>query len=167
MTPQPFDFVQLLAYIGMAIGILGTVLPVVPGPLLIWLSTLLWAWNDGFQVVGWPTLILLLLLAMAAEISDVVLAGMGAKKGGASWQSMMVAGIAAVAGLLIFNVVGAIAGAFLGLLGWEARRHGGEWRQAWQTSRSFLLGYLAAIVVKIFFVILMLLLFFWQVRVGV
>ena len=167
MTPHTTSFIQFLAYAGMVIGVFGTVLPVVPGPVLVWLSALLWAWDDRFQAVGWPTLILLLLLALAAEISDVVLAGMGAKKGGASWQSMVAAGVAAVAGLIIFNVVGAVIGAFLGLLFWEARRHGGEWRQAWHASRSFILGYLAAIVVKIFFVIAMLLLFFWQVRAGV
>ena len=167
MTPQTTNFIQILAYAGMVIGVLGTVLPVVPGPMLVWLSALLWAWGDGFHVVGWPTLLILLLLALAAEVSDVVLAGMGAKKGGASWQSMVAAGVAAIIGLLIFNVVGAVIGAFLGLLFWEARRHGGEWRQAWNASRSFILGYLAAIIVKIFFVILMLLLFIWQVRSGV
>ncbi len=162
MSPQVVGLLQLLAYIGLALGIIGTVAPIIPGPLLIWISALLWAWADGFQAVGWPTLIVLALITLLAELSDVALATMGAKKGGASWMSMIVAGVAAIIGFIFFNIIGAILGAFLGLFAWEAYRQGWQWRKAWQASGSFIIGYLIAMVVKIAFVILMIVLFVWQ-----
>jgi len=162
MSEQTAALLQLIAYLGLILGVIGTVAPVLPGPVLIWLSTLLWAWADGFQTIGWPTLLILAVLAILAEISDVVLAGMGAKQGGAAWSSMMVAGIAAIIGFFIFNFIGAIVGAFLGLLAWEARRHDWQWEKGWRASSRFIIGYLLALIVKMFFAAIMVIIFIWQ-----
>ena len=62
-----------LAYVLMLLGIIGAILPLVPGPLLIWLGTLVWAWVDGFQRIGWPTLLVLGLLTVLAWASDTVM----------------------------------------------------------------------------------------------
>ena len=162
MSAQWSQLLQVVAYLGIILGLIGTVAPVLPGPVLIWASMLLWAWADAFRAVGWPTLAVLAVLAILAELSDIALAATGAKKGGASWQSMAVAGVAAIAGLFLFSLIGAIVGAFLGLLIWETYRHGGEWRQAWRASGSFILGYMAAMIVKVVFVAMMLAVFVWQ-----
>ena len=162
MQPQAASAIQILAYLGMVVGVIGTVAPIIPGPVLIWLSALLWAWSDGFQMVGWPTLLVLALLVILAELSDVALATMGAKKGGASWTSMFVAGVVAIIGFIFFNILGAILGAFWGLFAWEAYRQRWQWRKAWRASGSFIIGYLVAIIVKIFFAALMIALFAWQ-----
>jgi uncharacterized protein YqgC (DUF456 family) len=162
MSPQTAGLLQLIAYAGLIAGIIGTVAPVIPGPLLIWLSALLWAWADGFHAVGWPTLVVLALLVIVAELSDVALAAMGAKKGGASWTSMVVAGIVAIIGLIFFSIPGAILGAFWGLFAWEAYRQRWQWRKAWRASSRFIIGYLIAIIVKIIFASLMIIIFIWQ-----
>jgi uncharacterized protein YqgC (DUF456 family) len=52
MTITPAELLQFLAYVGFGLGVIGVVLPIIPGPALIWLSALLWAWADGFQAVG-------------------------------------------------------------------------------------------------------------------
>ena len=163
MSPQWAQTAQVVAWLGLVLGVIGTVAPILPGPILVWASILLWAWADGFQAVGWPTLILLAALTGLAELSDLALSAMGARRGGASWRSMAVAGVAAIVGMLVFGVIGALIGAFLGLLLWETRLHGGEWRKAWRASGSFIIGYLIAIVVKIVFVAAMLAVFVWQV----
>jgi len=162
MSPQTATLVQFLAYLGLALGIIGTVAPIIPGPLLIWISALLWAWADGFQAVGWPTLLVLALLVLVAELSDVALAAMGAKKGGASWTSMFVAGVVAIIGLIFFNILGAILGAFWGLFAWEAYRQRWQWRKAWRASSSFIIGYIIAIVFKMVFAAMMIIIFVWQ-----
>ena len=61
----------LLAYLLMFVGLIGSVLPLVPGPVFIWLGALVWAANDGFQAVGWPTLLFLGLLTVLAWSSDL------------------------------------------------------------------------------------------------
>jgi len=159
---QAAPLIQLLAYLGIALGIIGTVAPIIPGPVLIWFSVLAWAWSDGFQAVGWPTLVVLALLVVLAELSDVALATMGAKKGGASWTSMFIAGVVAIIGFIFFNVLGAILGAFWGLFAWEAYRQRWQWRKAWRASGSFIIGYIIAIIIKIFFAFLMIVIFVWQ-----
>ncbi len=162
MSPSLAEFLKILAYVGLVAGVIGVVLPIIPGPILIWLSALLWAWADGFQAVGWPTLAVLGGIAILAEISDVALAALGAKGGGASWFSMVVAGAAAIIGFILFNLIGALVGAFLGLLLWEAYRQGWELRKAWKASRGFILGYLAAMAVKMAFAVVMIVIFVWQ-----
>ncbi len=55
----------------LLVGLAGSVIPVLPGPLFIWLGALLWAWGDGFERVGWPTLVVLGLLALLSWATDL------------------------------------------------------------------------------------------------
>ena len=162
MTPQLVGFLQIIAYVGIVLGLIGTVAPIIPGTILIWFSVLLWAWADGFNAIGWPTLVVLAILAIIAEVADLLFASWGAKKGGASWQSLLVAGVAAIAGLIIFNILGAIIGAVLGILAWEAYRRGWEWREAWGASRGLILGYVIAMMFKVTIGFAMAGIFAWQ-----
>lgn len=166
MDPNLTFALQVVAYIGMALGVIGTVAPIIPGPILIWLGVLLWAWADGFEEVGWPTLIVLALLAVVAEISDLLFASLGAKQGGASWRGLFAGGVGAVIGLIVFSIVGAIIGAIVGILAWETYRRGGDLRGAFRASRGLMLGYIIAMVIKFSIGILMLAIFAWQAFYG-
>lgn len=87
----------------MLVGLIGTVVPLIPGAVLILLGAVV----NHFAVgsVGWGTLLVLTVLAVAAQILDVVSGAAGAKWFGATrWG--------AVGGIL-----GAIAGLFFGLPG--------------------------------------------------
>ncbi len=162
MTANGLELIQMLAYLGMAIGLIGTVAPLLPGAILIWLSMLAWAWADGFERVGWPTLVVLGVLMLVAELSDLLLAAMGARRGGASWLGLLFGGIGAVVGLLFFNLVGALLGAVVGMLGWEIYRQRGDWRAAGRSSGGLLCGYLVAIVFKFGLGIVMIVVFIAQ-----
>jgi hypothetical protein len=94
-------------------GIVGTVLPVLPGTALVFAGMLLGAWIDGFTRVGGLTLALLGLLALAAWGIDYVAALLGARRVGASKQALIGAAIGTVAGLLL-GIVGVL---FLPLAG--------------------------------------------------
>ena len=48
-------------------------IPVLPGPVLIWLGAFVWAWADNFTRIGWGTLIVLGVLALIAWGSDLFL----------------------------------------------------------------------------------------------
>ena len=54
----------LVSYLLIFLGIVGTLVPVLPGPLLIWLGAFVWAWADGFVHIGWPTLLVLAVLTI-------------------------------------------------------------------------------------------------------
>ena len=156
------SLVQALAYLAMAVGLVGTFAPLLPGAVLIWAGALAWAWVDGFERVGWPTLVVLAVLVAASMAADVALTAFGAAKGGASWQGMLAAALAAIVGFILFNFLGALLGCLLGLLVWETYRRGGDWRQAWKSSGGAILGYVASSAVRFAIGVVMLVIFAWQ-----
>jgi uncharacterized protein YqgC (DUF456 family) len=97
----------LAAGVLIAVGFAGTVLPGLPGVLLIYAGMLLGAWIDHFQRIGWPTLTILGILTGLALVADLIASAFGARRFGASRQ--------AVAGSVIGGLVGPFTG--LGLLG--------------------------------------------------
>jgi uncharacterized protein YqgC (DUF456 family) len=89
----------------IAIGVIGTVLPALPGAVLVFGGIALAAWIDGYaRISGW-TLGVLALMTALAWATDFVAGALGAKKVGASPWAIM--GAAA----------GTLAGVFTGLWG--------------------------------------------------
>lgn len=104
----------------IAVGIAGTVLPALPGTVLVLAGTALGAWIDDFtRVSGW-TLGFIALLAAAAFAVDYVAALLGAKKAGASRLALVGAAVGTVVGvftglwgLVFMPLVGAVVGEFI------------------------------------------------------
>lgn len=101
----------------IAIGVAGTVLPALPGVILVWAGILLGAWIDDFQHVSGWTLAVVSVLAVLAWAVDYVAAALGAQRAGASRLAMIGAAIGTVAGLLMglvgvlfMPLVGAVVG---------------------------------------------------------
>lgn len=103
----------LIAVVMVGAGILGTVVPIIPGVPLVFLGLLVAAWIDGFQKVGWPTIVLLFVLTLSATIIDFVATSLGTKKAGASRGALFGAFSGMVVGLF-FGIPGVILGPFLG-----------------------------------------------------
>ena len=81
MTPAVW-WVLSVGLIGL--GVLGTVLPVLPGPMLVLAGIVLGAWIDHFtHVSGW-TVGAIALLALLAWATDFIAALLGARRVGAS-----------------------------------------------------------------------------------
>ena len=105
-----------------AIGLIGTVLPIVPGTTVILAASIIHRVMLGAeQSVGWKTLALLTLLTAATYALDFLCGYFGAKFFGATKWGMFgaVLGVLAglffgLAGLFIGPVVGAIAGELVG-----------------------------------------------------
>ncbi len=102
------------------LGLAGTVLPVMPGTVLVWGGILLGAWIDDFTRVGVTSVVLISVLAMLAWGLDYVAGLMGAKKAGASKLALLGAAVGTVVGLfmglvgvLFMPLVGAAAGEYL------------------------------------------------------
>lgn len=104
----------------IVIGVAGTVLPALPGAILVFAGIALAAWIDDFtRISGW-TVGVLGVLTLVAWGADYVAAAMGAKKAGASKQAVIGAALGTIAGiftgligLVFMPLVGAAVGEFV------------------------------------------------------
>ncbi len=103
----------ILATISILTGIAGLVVPLLPGPLLIYIGLFLASWADDFIYVGWGTLIILGLLMLLAHAVDFLAGALGAKQFGASRAAVVGATIGAFVGIF-FGIIGIILGPFIG-----------------------------------------------------
>jgi uncharacterized protein YqgC (DUF456 family) len=103
----------LLAGLLVAVGIAGTVLPMLPGVPLVFGGLLLAAWLDGFQRVGWPVIVVLGVLTLLSVLVDFAAASLGAKRVGASRAAVVGAALGTLIGLF-FGLPGLLVGPFVG-----------------------------------------------------
>src|SRR5215216_1070198 len=156
-----------LTLVLMVIGLLGSVLPGLPGVPLIFLSAPLYAILTDFRTVGVAILVVLFIFAVIALVADFVATSYGARRFGASnWGTVggAVGGIAgALIGLLFLGIgslfgliLGTIAGVFIGEY-LRRERHGGpeeqgpagaNWRRASQAAGGVFVGYLASAIAQ-------------------
>jgi uncharacterized protein YqgC (DUF456 family) len=108
-------FYYILAGVLVVIGIVGTVLPALPGLPLVFAGMLLASWVSGFEKVGGVTLVVLGLLTVLSMGIDFAATAMGAKRVGASKLAIIGSVIGTFAGLA-FGLVGVFVGPFVGAL---------------------------------------------------
>ena len=147
-----------IATVLVIVGVLGTVLPVLPGTFLVFAGLLLASWADQFTRVGWIGLTIIGALALLAVAADLIASALGAKRVGASPQALVGATLGGVIGLL-FGIPGMILGPFAGAVAGELLARG-RLAQAGKVGIGTWLGLLAAAVLKVVIAFLMIATFF-------
>lgn len=115
-TAQLLYFV--LSAVLIFVGLIGTLVPALPGVPLVFAGMLLAAWADHFRHVGTFTLVVLGVLSLLALAIDVVAGLLGAKRVGASPRAIWGAMIGTVVGLF-FGLPGLLFGPFFGAIAGE------------------------------------------------
>ena len=137
----------VLAAVLIVVGVIGTVVPALPGVPLVFAGMFVAAWADGFQHVGLWTLIGLGVLTLIAVAVDFFAGLAGAKRVGASRLALIGAAVGTIVGLF-FGIPGLLLGPFLGALigelfaGATLKRAAGVGVGAW-------LGFLVGTVLKL------------------
>jgi uncharacterized protein len=149
-----FIFWTILAFVLMLVGLLGIVLPFLPGVPLAWLGLLAFAWGTGFEHISLKITLIFLGISALSMILDFFIPLLAGKKYQASKKGMLGAGIGMILGIFTANPFGflifALLGAFLGeLLG------GKEARAAYKSTWGFFLGFVLGGIVKIVVVLAM------------
>jgi len=103
----------ILAGVIVIAGLVGTVLPALPGIPMIFAGLLLLAWSTGFEPAGWGTLGVLGALTLVSILIDFLASAAGAKRLGASPRAFWGATIGAIVGIF-FGLPGIILGPFIG-----------------------------------------------------
>lgn len=114
------------------IGLCGSLLPVIPGSLIVWSGILLHRLWLGEDSVSWMIVLLTGLLTLIGQLADLVLGLWGARRFGASWKGALGALIGACVGFflpppLLWLIVGPVIGAVAGeLVAGRSLRDGGK-----------------------------------------
>lgn len=103
----------IISGILVVVGIAGTVIPVLPGTPFMFMGLALAAWIDGFERVGWITLVILGVLTVISAAVDFAATSFGAKRVGASGLALFGAAAGTVLGLF-FGIAGLIVAPFCG-----------------------------------------------------
>jgi uncharacterized protein YqgC (DUF456 family) len=168
---QAFAFGLAVAFI--LIGIIGVIVPVLPGILLIWLTILAYAILERFQSIDWITFTMITLIALAAGTADIWMSLFGSKKGGASILSMVYGIVGAIIGFFALGIVAPLVGSlFGGILGYSAGVLLGQyqkqrdWNLAIKASLGGLAGWGVATAIQFSAGMFILAIFVWQVLKG-
>jgi uncharacterized protein len=120
-----------LVLVGVAIlvGLLGVLLPVIPGLLLSWGAVLVWALVER-TAVAWTVLAVASLLLVTSQVVKYLVPGRRLRSAGVPWGSVAAGGVLAMVGFFVIPVVGAVVGFVGGIYGAERlrlRTHAAAW----------------------------------------
>lgn len=97
----------------VAVGLVGIVMPALPGHLLILAGLVVAAWADGFARVGLWTLTIIGVIALSSYGIDFAAVALGTRRLGATPRAMTGAALGTLLGLF-FGLPGIVIGPFLG-----------------------------------------------------
>ena len=143
----------VIAALLVVIGLAGTVLPVLPGIVLVFAGLFLAAWAEGFARVGAVGLTIIGVLAALGFAADFLAALLGAKRVGASPRALLGATLGGVAGLFM-GIPGMLVGPLVGAALGELWARGGL-AQAGKVGIGTWLGLLFGAIAKVVIAFLM------------
>jgi uncharacterized protein len=141
------DLGTVVVGLAIATGIVGIVVPVLPGALLAWAAIAVWALAVG-SATGWAVLALATLVIGGAQVVKVLVPGRRLRDAGVSRRSIVVGVMLAVVGFFVIPVVGLFIGFPLGVYLEERRRLGGH-VSAWRSTQQALRAMGLSIVIEV------------------
>ena len=146
-----------LALLVMLAGLIGSLLPVLPGTPLVLVAAVGHRLYFGAASVSNTILIMLVVLTLISMLFDFLAGMLGARKFGATWRGVTGAVIGGIIGLF-FSLPGIILGPFLGAMLFEMLG-GQEFKKATRAGVGATVGLLLGIVGKVSVCVVMMILF--------
>lgn len=151
-----------LGFILLLIGLVGSFLPVLPGPTLGWFG-LLTLYFTSPQPVGWLFLGITLAIAIIIAVLDYVIPAAGTKRFGGSRAGAIGTTIGLIIGIIAPIPLGILIGPFVGALLGELIFNKSDTKQAFKAAFGSFLGFLASTFMKFVVCIIFIVLFVVQV----
>lgn len=130
------------------IGLVGTILPALPGTPLIFAGTLVYGIWTGFEEVTFPVLAVLGGIAIGALLLEYAAEAYGAKRFGATKYGIWGAIIGGIVGFVALSIPGLLVGLFLGAVIPEMLLSGRSLNGALRIGWGSLLGFLGGTLMK-------------------
>jgi uncharacterized protein YqgC (DUF456 family) len=152
----------VIAIIFFVAGFLGTLLPILPGAILIFLGMLIYGFMTGFAALDLTFFVLQGLVLIIIFLVDYIASAAGTKRYGGSKQAVWGSIIGTILGVIVLGPVGIIIGPFLGAVVVELFR-GIKMVQAVRTGFGTIMGVLGGTLVKLGAEIIMIVYFFMRI----
>lgn len=115
--------VELLVGLVILVGLVGIVVPVLPGSILILGAVLVWTVSDG-SGTAWTVFAVATTLLVLGAIVKYVIPGRGLRSSGVRNRTIMFGGLLGIVGFFVVPVIGLVIGFVLGVYLSEVRRVG-------------------------------------------
>ncbi|WP_159950416.1 DUF456 domain-containing protein [Polaribacter septentrionalilitoris] len=161
-------FLLLLGFVLVVLGIIGSFLPILPGPLTSWFGLLVLHFTTVIPM-NWIFLSITLAIAILIWILDYFIPAMGTKRFGGSKYGVYGTTIGLIVGLLSPIPFGILIGAFFGALIGELLYDSKDTNRAIKASFGAFLGFLTSATIKFSVSVVYVVLFiikFWEAKEG-
>lgn len=141
--------IAILGAILSLVGILGCIIPGLPGPPLNLLALFLLGWSQHWQPFGFNFILTMILLTIGVTVLDYFVPIYGARKFGASRAGIWGSIIGLIVGMIFFPPVGIFVGAFAGAVAGEllvGKNSYAALKAGWGTFIGSMAGMLAKLV---------------------
>ena len=130
------SFALFLIGVAIFVGVVGIVVPVLPGALLSWAAILVWALEEQSST-GWIVLAVATVLIGASQVIKYVVPERRMRDAGIPQHSTLIGVLFAIAGFFLIPVVGMFVGFPLGVFVSERFRLGAN-GAAWESTKHAL-----------------------------
>jgi uncharacterized protein YqgC (DUF456 family) len=128
--------ITVISGLAILVGVLGVLIPVLPGLLLCWLGVLLWALLGDAGGGRWVVLVLATAIAVGGTVLKYLWPGRRLKSTGVPTSSLVAGGVLGLIGFFVVPVVGLVLGFVLGV--WLAERARLGPGRAWPSTKQAL-----------------------------
>ncbi|MCK8521084.1 DUF456 domain-containing protein [Aquimarina sp. D1M17] len=152
----------IIGFIFCLLGIVGSFLPVLPGPFTSWIGLLILHFTSVFPQ-DWKFLGITLGVSILVWVLDYIVPALGTKKFGGTKYGMIGSSLGLMVGILFLGPFGIIIGPFAGAFIGEFIRDSSETSKALKAAFGSFIGFLAGTFIKLIVSIVFLVLYIQKV----
>lgn len=134
---------EIIVVLAMLVGLVGVIVPILPGLLLILGAGVVWAIAGDAGGTGWLIVAIMAALAVIGTATPYWLTGRRGTDSGLPGWVLLAGAIGIVVGFFVIPIVGALVGGPVGIFVAELARHrepSTAWRSTWGVIKSMGMG---------------------------
>lgn len=146
-APDPVGLMLAVAVVIFVVGVLGIILPILPGLLLCVGAVLVWSISTGGSLAWWTFGVVVLLYLIGVTL-QVLIPGRRMKREGVGGLTLVLGVVGAIIGVVVIPLLGLPIGFVAGIFCAEYLRFH-EFDRAWSATKSALRGVLHSMGIEL------------------
>jgi hypothetical protein len=134
------SFLNIGILVSMLFALMGSLIPIFPGPTVLWGLALAYGLISGFDTRGFIFFGIISILGFTGTIVDNIITAGSAKLAGARWSSILIAVFIGFFASIFFTPIVGIA-VTLAVLYYAEYLHHKDSQKAWEATKNMLFGW--------------------------